>query len=292
MDKADPFIVVFDLDGTVIGEISPQLCEWELLSAYQPSRMKQYKEALHLQLIKSHIVRPDFVTFIDYLRHNYPYLEMYVYTASDDKWAKFIIAEIEAATGVAFNRPLFTRKHCIAVNGKDGQAVSYEKSVNKILPFIYRNIRAKYGKGAISLRQSKDKEKDNFLMVDNNNVLIGKEDRRLVHCPTYDHLYAYDVLRFIDEAVVRDNYHDIMRTLKMNEMFPNNADKNMSYEVFMTMFLQHIFQKSKRALKDFKPDKFWRNFSHALRKVSKNNPDLRNSHIKSINHFVNEGGEH
>jgi hypothetical protein len=264
-----PLIVLIDLDGTIVGDIGPQLCEWEILHAFEQKKLRQYRENLRTQLLNG-VIRPHLTDFLDLMKHKYHNVEFYVYTASEQKWANYLIGTIEQVINMKFNRPIFCRHHCIL------QKNSYKKSPKSLLPMIYRKLREQY-----NLESYKQFE-HNVVMIDNNNVLLKNEDKRLILCSTYDYAQVYDVCRLLDESTMRNRYLDIVKILERYAMFPIIQNhNNYSYEVFRALFFENIASMIKVQVRNSYNDTFWMVLGNI---IAKNNPVVfKDSVIKYIN---------
>jgi len=114
-------------------------------------------------------------------------IELFVYTASDDGWARFIIPCVEAAIGARFNRPLFMRSHCLTRPGSG----ELRKSISQLAPKLMRALRPRY-----PLLLEQGQLADRIMLVDNTpGVLVDpNENARLLVCPTYDYQCVHDVI--------------------------------------------------------------------------------------------------
>lgn len=250
-----PLVILIDLDGTIIGNIGPQVCEWELLQRYAPHKMKQFRDNLKQHFMQG-LLRPHFTTFIDYIKHHFPHAEFFVYTASETKWAHLVIPCIENITGIQFNRPIFNRTHCIEVKGE------YKKSPSKLLPTIFNKMKHKYEMNSIEDFQH------NLIMIDNYNVMIKDDDNRLVLAPTYDFASFYDVLRLLDEEQLKEHYMEISPILVAYRLFPSITGTAYSYEVFKSLFFKTLSDEIKACVrKNSVPDIFWSYLASLLTKI-------------------------
>lgn len=197
-----PLVILLDLDGTIIGDISPQVCEYEILNELQPSQLKTFKELLTAQLRSTAVVRPGFFDFVRCAQAKG--IELFVYTASDSRWASFFVPILEKALSVKLNRPLFTRSHCRLVNGE------YRKPTRAVLHSVFNSLKRKY-KG---LRTMSDLNQQ-IAMIDNSNVLMHDAPFSvgLVLCKTYDYLHNYDVLRLITDETLANKTSQIVHKL-------------------------------------------------------------------------------
>lgn len=251
-----PRIFVLDIDGTMIGNITPQLCEYSLLMTYQKSKMKALK-AIVVGHLKEGAMRPGLTDFLENVRKSSD-VEVFVYTASDDVWAKFIVPCIEEATGFRFNRPLFTRKHCTQV-GK-GASLDYRKSLTSVSSHIQRALKTKH-----KVSYKLDDIVQNSILIDNKPDVLAdhdKESHRLVTVPTYNATFYYDVLSNIEPPVLTKNMGRISNTLACHGMFPTISDISDTrlapfYIDFFTSLrgcMVESFQESERLWKN---DNLW-----------------------------------
>tara|TARA_B100000405_G_scaffold62921_1_gene42999 strand:+ start:3389 stop:4171 length:783 start_codon:yes stop_codon:yes gene_type:complete len=186
---APPLVLLIDLDGTVQGDISPQVEEHILLNKLSIS---QNKKSLSNDYTKG-LLRPYFTNFVNLIKKEHAgRIEMFVYTASEKQWAYHIVPIIESITQVKFNRPIFTRNEC----DMDKEA---HKSLVAVKPKIMRSLRKKYS----GLTHSSSL--DNMIyLIDNNHVL--QESKFLLKCPTYGYAVNVDILRNISPEL-RKKYH-------------------------------------------------------------------------------------
>lgn len=240
-----PFYIVIDIDGTLIGDVTPQVCEWELIQKYDKSKLKQFKKSF-CDLLKAGLLRPGFTTFIDQVKLMHPNTEFYIYTSSESRWASFIIPCIESITGVRFARPLFTRAHCLKVNDE------YKKSLGKIAPKIHEKLSDK-----ISLADMLS----HTLLIDNSNVILKQEVKSIVICPTYKYVHIRDVTRLLDTEKINNNFHSMISLMVSYNMFPK-SDLHITLQQFYALHYKHIYQlishlhKEERHLENDK-DQFW-----------------------------------
>lgn len=91
-----PLVVVLDLDGTIIGDITPQIVSWEICNDIKSSGGGNFYKPKDLYAkLQGGIIRPYFAEFIKSLKKNIPNIEFFIFTASEKKWAMNIIGYIE-----------------------------------------------------------------------------------------------------------------------------------------------------------------------------------------------------
>ena len=277
------------MDGTMIGRIGPQVCEWELLHTFQKNKLKAMRTDLVARL-KQGVVRP-YLAWLCSLAHSgdLDRVEMFVYTASDSKWAHFLIPCIEEAIGFKFNRPFFTRDHCVpAPHGE------FRKSVSMVVPKVYQKLKSKYRLTDAS------PVAENIVLIDNNpEVLLhpGMEAVRLVTCPTYDFAYYYDVIGKIDLATLHARYQELIPVLKAFSLFPAGTVPGdvRSVQQFVFMYYQKLYDSSKAAWRDTiatdhissgKKDRMWKHVGETLRDAQNGRigTGTRSSHSSHSSH--------
>ena len=168
MSNIEPIIFLLDLDNTMIGDISPQIKEYNLIKSLnneinnntnKNQKNIRYNNTLLQEELKRYIIRPYLNNFLQNIKE-YKNIELFVYTASSDGWAKFIIPNIEKTIHYKFNRPLLTRKNTLS-GGK--------KSISHIKNLVYTSLKKKYNLNNITQLKY-------ILLIDNtNNVLIEKK---------------------------------------------------------------------------------------------------------------------
>lgn len=155
-------------------------------------------------------------------------VELFVYTASTPAWANYLVPCIETTLGVRFNRPILTRDHCVVVDAQgvvrgsasqdtvlDGNSTvaagEIRKSIAGVLPLVVRALRKRYP----ALKTPADL-KGRVVLIDNTPHVLARrsEDAMLIKCPTYDYLYAYDVLGGMSVDTLHRDFHKLAPTLR------------------------------------------------------------------------------
>lgn len=244
-----PIVIYLDLDGTIIGDITPQVTEWEILSRFCPKQLKQFKEYLKADLLMG-IMRSNLSKALIAIKNMYPTAEFFIYTASEGSWANTIIPCVEAATNVTFNRPILSRKNCIQT--------SFEKSLRLVAPIVHRRLKSKY-----PALTSVDQLYQNSFLVDNTDVLIDGEQQRCLQCPTFEGIYWPDMLRHIPIDEQKRHYVEISIMMRGVGLYPKvNSKEHFSFEEFRMTYYSALADKIKqtyrdRKNKDRKSDNLW-----------------------------------
>lgn len=265
-----PLFIVIDIDGTLIGDVTPQVCEWELVQKYDKGKLKQFKKGFCDQL-KSGLLRPGFTNFIDQIKVQHPNSAFFIYTSSEGKWANFLVPCIEQVTGVRFMRPLFTRTHCLKLNDE------YKKSLSKIAPKIHERVG-----NQITLA---DLLSHTFL-IDNSNVILKQEEKSIVLCPTYSFVSLRDVTRHFDMETLGRHYTEMVPIMASYNMFPR-IDKQVSLQQFLAIHYRHVYQLVSQLHKERHiendTDLFWSSLGNIMSKL-----DLSRYSKEAIVRMIND----
>jgi hypothetical protein len=212
-----------DIDGTIIGNIEPQLTEYQLIiqgpshkktrENQQSFRGKLFKDQLVMHLMNG-LMRPGFSQFCAQCAlMNIPVM---LYTAAEHEWATFLAPRILQAVRLEMVRDLesppvdfkfarlFTRRFCgVAPDG------TCEKSLDFVIKHIHTTLRREFE--GCRLEQLHER----IIMIDNTEGIL-KQRRNLVLVPTYDYIHMYDVTANID--------HTDSRRLARARQLLTNAD--------------------------------------------------------------------
>lgn len=270
-----PMVLFIDVDGTLIGDISPQVCEWEILTRFDKSKLRAFRQSL-IDTLENGLLRPHIADFLMDLKKRYPQLEMFIYTASNSAWAHYLVPCIEKVTRVPFQRPLFTRNNCIV------KGMEFQKSLDCVLPTVIRRLKHAYPQ--MTLKNMKN----HVAIVDNNNVLVRNEVHRCIRCPTYNFAYYYDVIGKLELSTLMKSYSEVSHFLANYGLFPALSPKtSFSMRSFLTSYHQKLYGVVKarsRELKRSEGDTFWIVLSKVLRKMALE--DLQEASIRTINRSI------
>jgi hypothetical protein len=267
-------VLLLDLDGTLIGRISCAVCEYELVKFLHqdaPSdrtrALKAMRDALVARL-RYGIIRPHVEAFCRSVKGMDPSVELFIYTASDTEWASFIVPCVEAALGTRFNRPIFSRAHCVAVSRGPQGGFDYKKSVVKVLPAVFRALKKRYP----ALRSVRDLMQHAVLVDNTPDVMLNPaEAARLLACPTYAYNYVYDVLARVNIDVLHRHFARLIPVLVRAGLFPQAsslAHPITNYQMFAAAYYAHLGKTLADAHAPnsdvLRGDRFWVRLLHAV----------------------------
>jgi hypothetical protein len=260
-----PRLFFIDIDGTLIGDVAPHLCEYELVDTLDKRVLHKCKASLADEM-RNGLLRPGLSQFVNYVRSQHQPSEFFIYTASSKEWAHVIVPMIEKISGIKFNRPLFTRDQC---SSSDGSA---QKSIEKIAPIVNRVLKKKYG-----MMMSYADILNNSRFIDDNKVLSHLESKCLVLCPTYGYRNCFDVLRLVSLSSVNEHFDTICKILQKYKFFSSHVGPLTSADQFRSLYYLYLGKLfgSRDAESSVKADTFWvnlRNHHHlkANKQIHKN----------------------
>ena len=239
------YIFVLDLDGTIIGNCI-YLCEIYKLKKYKIILEKAYNE-------KSKLIRPYFLYFYKNIKNIFPNSKIFIYTASDKKWAHKEITLIEKQNNIKFDRPIYTRENCIIKNGE------CKKSINKIFKKKYKN--------------------DEIIIIDNNNNYTDNNEK-IIKCPTYNYQPFYNLWDFLPNKNKSKEINDYIKYLIDNKLLsPYNSNSNNTKHKIKAY--KWLYNKCKSINKE--KDNFWKKITKIIKKNKIK--DFDKNIIKKINSF-------
>lgn len=280
-----PLVLFLDLDGTIIGDITHLLAEKEVISSFCPGGVVKEMRSSHISRMRYGLIRPRFDSFLRRveqcnLSSSKNHLELFIYTASEQSWAIYIIGIIEVALGCKFNRPLFTRNNCRPLD--DG---TFEKILTPLFPSVVSCLRRKGYDVSVSSLEGR------VALIDNTpSVVRTALDRsRLISCPTYNFILAFDVIRLIRTDVLQVKYESIARLLASFGMYPDTGEKESgpprSCRHFLHVYYSALVTRLKKTTRAENGaeirDRFWVRLKNAL--MSPGLPgSLDSQHVKAV----------
>tara|TARA_Y100000389_G_scaffold191636_1_gene218117 strand:+ start:774 stop:1643 length:870 start_codon:yes stop_codon:yes gene_type:complete len=244
----EPVIFLLDLDGTLQGDVNPQLKEYDLLYKVNSKLKKRirYNTKLLFKDMENGLIRPHVKNALHNIKSKHKNVEFFIYTASSDGWAKFLLPKIISFGSFEniINKPFFTRSHCLP----DGR-----KSIANLKPLIMK-----------SLKQNKKYENATFkhiFLVDNNFVLNIPEIDRLLYCPSYNYKALNCPLRSIDDDNL-NKYHDLIS----NHLFNLNTTHKLH---LLKIYYDRAFKEyvdTELMNKQYESDQYWYTFNEVMKK--------------------------
>jgi hypothetical protein len=252
-------VFLLDLDGTLQGDIGPQVREYDLLKNIN-SRVLGNKIRYNLQHLykdmDSGLIRPHMVKAIRNITQQHKNVDFFVYTASSDEWGNYIVRQIIKKyfekDKCIHTDIIFTRKHCVLSSSNN---FVYKKSIEKIKPFIIKSLKDKYGKFLNPY----------VFLVDNNHVLLSEEKHNLIKCPTYEYKVVINPLRNISRKNILNNVEWLSKYFMINKktFFPDLKTK-LEFEV----------RKSNALNIKNVGDNYWEKFDSIMKTKFKNKKDI------------------
>jgi hypothetical protein len=287
--KKHPFIIIFDIDQTIIGNVNMQSKENDLLEfIYNTCKKKGINnECQNIDLdmqeeLNNGLLRPyvrDFITLCDKKFKN---VEVFFYTNSNYKWTNKILGKsIEKALNIKINRPFFTRENSMTQDLK--------KSLANVYPLIIKSLLKKYP----SMKDEKNTEyilNNRTIFIDDiKNNIISYTNRQLV-CPAYDYYSYYNIYEKLITKYKMDpkifNNKDILKYMEDNDIYIYNKNgslhqKNKDYVNIANMYKTKHSQLSTELSKD--TDTYFKDLITKLSNKSVSDDYLSNKDIVFLN---------
>jgi hypothetical protein len=198
--KKLPFIIIFDIDNTIIGDIGIVSREIALLEyIYNVCKKKGVNakcpsmEFLDIQdVLKDGLLRPNVSDFINFCDKKFKTAtggagaaEVFFYTYSAYSWTNdFVGKNLEKALKIKVNRPFFTRENSMKITMK--------KSLANIYPTIISTLAKRYpvlNDGDIAEYVLNNRT---IFIDDIKDNIFAYTNRQLV-CPAYNYTPYYDI---------------------------------------------------------------------------------------------------
>jgi len=189
-----PFIIILDIDQTIIGTVN-QLCkEREVLEyIYNLCKKRRLEKCIRQNNVDMQnelndgLLRPYIKEFIQYCNSKFKNVEIFFYTNSSYNYTNtFLATNVEKALKVKVNKPYFTRENSMIINGK------YKKSLVNIFPFIIKSLVKKYP----IMKNEKIIDyiiHNRFVFIDDIKENTFEYENRQIICPRYDFRYYNDI---------------------------------------------------------------------------------------------------
>ena len=287
--KKQPFIIIFDIDQTIIGNVIMQSKENNLLEYIFNTCKKKgiNNECQNIDLdmqgeLKNGLLRPYVREFITFCDKKFKNVEVFFYTNSNYKWTNKILGKsIEKALNIKINRPFFTRENSMTHDLK--------KSLANVYPLIIKSLVKKYP----YMKDEKNTEyilNNRTIFIDDiKNNIISYTNRQLV-CPEYDYFFYYDIYEKLITKYKMDpkifNDKKILKYMEENDIYIYNKNgsafqKNKDYVSIANMYKTKHSQLSTELSKE--TDTYFKDLITKLSKKSVSDDYLSNKDIVAIN---------
>ena len=287
--KKHPFIIIFDIDQTIIGNVNMQSKENDLLEfIYNTCKKKGINnECQNIDLdmqeeLNNGLLRPYVRDFITFCYEKFKNVEVFFYTNSNYKWTNKILGKsIEKALNIKINRPFFTRENSMTQDLK--------KSLANVYPLIIKSLLKKYP----SMKDEKNTEyilNNRTIFIDDiKNNIISYTNRQLV-CPAYDYYSYYNIYEQLITKYKMDpkifNNKDILKYMEDNDIYIYNKNgslhqKNKDYINIANMYKTKHSQLSTELSKD--TDTYFKDLITKLSNKSVSDDYLSNKDIVFLN---------
>lgn len=270
-----PNIFIFDIDETIIGDISYVVNEWSINKTLNDQkRLNIYKSDFTKEL-KEGLLRPYFVDFLNYIKKHFAPCEIFLYTASSHGWTYGpLIKNIEKVCDCKFNKPYFTREN----------RIGNLKSITEIYDNILSTIKSKkvYNSNFIDKNRDIILKEHIILIDDRDNNLTSMKNRHIL-CPKYNYKPYREIYNNMIKIYGEDVLHseiakDIFDKYNIPYKSPNGSvtDKD---DVYFNMFCSICIRDCELYQQDSKDDTFFKLLIEMLK-------DLNDKTIKKINKKV------
>jgi len=282
-----PFIILLDIDHTIIGTVN-QLCkEREVLEyIYNLCKKNGLEKCIRQNNVdmqkelKDGLLRPYINEFINFCNNKFKNVEVFFYTNSSYNYTNtFLATNVKKALKVKVNKPFFTRENSMNINGVT------KKSLVNIFPFIIKSLVKKYP----IMKNEKNIDyiiNTRFVFIDDIKENTFEYVNRQIICPKYEYRYYNDIPE------------KLINKYKMKpEIFNNKQILDYLHNMNIPIYNKHgnIHQKNKDFIELWKKqqkkysevskvkDEYFKDLIKEFSKKSVSNYSLSNENIIKIN---------
>lgn len=290
--KKQPFIIIFDIDKTIIGDIEMlnkeyyfleyiyNICKRKGINAKCPSLEKFDMQ----EELKDGLLRPFAADFINFCNKKFKNAEVFFYTNSSYKWTNGALGKnIEKVLKIKVNRPFFTRENSIGHFRK--------KSLANIYPLIITSLLKKYPSLKYEKNTSYIFNNRTIFIDDIKDNIFAYTNRQLV-CPAYEYTPYYDIYEKcitkykMDPQIFNDK--NILEYMGENDINVYNKNgnkfqKNKEYMSALNLYNLMRFEINKTENKDT----YYKDLVAELSKISISSKCLTDKNIIAINKRTN-----
>lgn len=289
--KKLPFIIILDVENTIIGDYDMLETEWYVLEyIYNICKKKGINakcfssDLVDMQdELKNGLLRPNVGDFIRFCNAKFKNAEVFLYTSSGYAWTNLVLGEnIECALKMKINRPFFTLHNSMKSDSL--------KSIANTFPIMMKSLAKRYP----SLKDEKNSEyvlNNRTILIDNTvSEFFAYTGRQLI-CPKYTVSYEYDIYDKLIRKYKLDpeifNDKDILVYLHDRKILVYNANgndfqKNKEYIAIAKMY--HALRKEiKKSQDTTKEDTYFKDLIKELSKKKFGDDCLTSKDIAVLN---------
>lgn len=282
-----PFVIIFDIDLTLIGKIRDCIEEANILDMIF-SNCKSKNITIDCNKInfnienelKNGLLRPNLKDFVDFCNKKYKNVELFICTNSTHGWTNGgLVKNIEKVSGITFNKPYFTRDYTL---------ISQEKGISIAYNDILKNLKHKYPILSKSNKYIEKVFQNRIIIIDDIPNNYDNLNSKQIVCPKYNFNPYYDIIDKICNIYKIDiKYINTPQILEYcyNNYIPfftengNEYQKDKSY-----ISLQNILYLQEAKIENSKIND---TFFLDLIKAMKNKNIMSDNNIKKINDKIN-----
>jgi hypothetical protein len=285
--KKLPFIIIFDIEKTLIGDTNNLATEYYLLEfIFNNCKKKSINtKCLNTDILnmedelKNGLLRPFAKEFITFCNKKFKNVEVFFYTDYSYKFTNNIIGKnIEKALNIKVNRPFFTIEN-----------YNYnKKSLVNIYPLIIKSLLKKYP-------LMKDENITKYILnnrtiyIDDIKDNLNSYTERQLVCPEYEYYPYYDIYEKlinkynIDPKIFDDK--EILKYMDDKEIFIYNKNGNVHQQNRECINLANIHNKKYYDIYNLKKkdDTYFKDLITELSKKSVSDDCISKGNIIAIN---------
>jgi len=282
-----PFILIFDIDHAIIGDIRNCVDEKNILEIIfeqcksQNITIKCPENKFNIEdELKGGLLRPNLKEFVDFCEKKYKNVELFIYTNSSHGWTNGgLVPNIEKASGLKFNKPYFTREY---------SSMRMKKRISFAYDEIMNVLEKKYPILSKSEKYKQDVFTNRIVFIDDieNNVadLVSKQ----IVCPRYEYIPQYDIIQKLQDKYEVDekyiNNNEILQYCFRNNIpyFSEKGNDFQKDELYIS--LEKSRNVSYARIVNNKKDTFFLDLIKMMNKKTK----MNDKSIKNINNSINK----
>lgn len=286
--KKLPFIIIFDIDLTIIGNIDIVMKELVFLEyLYNVCKKKGINtkcpsmDLIDIQdVLKDGLLRPNVSDFINFCDTKFKNIEVFFYTNSGYSWTNdFLGKKLEQALKIKINRPFFTRENSMNLTMK--------KSLANIYPTIIGSLAKRYP----SLNDGDIAEyvmNNRMIFIDDIKDNIFAYTNRQVVCPAYNYTPYYEIYEKcitkykIDPQIFNDK--EILKYMSDNSILIYNNNGNAWQQSKEYIAISNMYYTKHAEISKIKnADTYYKDLIAELSKKSISGERLTDKNIVMLN---------